>query len=138
MGRWLGKSRIPIGTMPDLPEGWTDDMTVALPAHRTVTEVVNFVIEYARRRQTEVELELALASEFGLSADDAAVVSDRVYGGVVRAATHKPSNRPDREKDPFAWTSFGRATDDPSIIATMYPERARPPEPPWWRRLLRT
>ena len=123
--------------MTDVPEGWTDDLTVALPPGRTVTEVVDFVLGLVRDRAADGEIEAALETEFSISSDDADLVRDRVCGGVVRAATRNLANRPSPEKDPFAWTAFGRAMDDPSIIATMYPEFTPAPQRPkrWWHHL---
>lgn len=109
--------------MPDLPAGWTDDMNVHLPDGVSVEEVTDFVLGMVGRTNL-ANLLSKLQSAFGLSAEDADLVRDRVCGGVVRAATGNPINRPSREKDPFAWVSFGKATENPAIIKAMYPQFA--------------
>jgi hypothetical protein len=105
--------------MADLPEGWTDDLTVALAPGRTVEDLVEHVIQAALRSVDASVLEREVRVAFGLSEDDAALALDRVFGGITRAATRNPANCPDRNKDPIAWTSFTRASREPSIIAVI-------------------
>jgi hypothetical protein len=112
--------------MSELPEGWTDDMTIPLPPDRTAADVVEFVLQAALRGIPDDETERLLATEFLLSADDAALARDRSFGGLVRAATRNPENCPVQHKDPLAWESFQRGTRDPSLIARIYPQFA-----PW-------
>jgi hypothetical protein len=108
--------------MAELPEEWTDDMTIPLPPGRTPGEVVEFVLQAALRETPDEEIERLLVAEFGLSADDAALARDRSFGGLVRAATRNPENGPDRGKDPLAWESFQCGTRDPSLVARIYPQ----------------
>lgn len=110
--------------MADLPEGWTDDMTIPLPAGRTAAEVVEFVLQAALRGTRDSETERLLAAEFMLSEEDAALARDRSFGGLVRAATRNPANCPAQDKDPLAWESFQRGTRDPSLVARIYPQFA--------------
>ncbi|MGC3968485.1 MAG: hypothetical protein QM775_14240 [Pirellulales bacterium] len=70
--------------------------------------------------------EQLLIAEFQLSPYDAALVRDRTFGGIVRAATGNEVNCPDRTKDPIAWQSFQNAILDPGIIARIYPQFVRP------------
>ncbi|AMV24913.1 hypothetical protein VT84_10980 [Gemmata sp. SH-PL17] len=105
-----------------LPEGWTDDMTVALPPGRTVAEVVEVVIQAALSGIGDAETERRLSAEFGLSADDAALARDRAFGGLVRAGTRIPENCPSPVKDPVAWESFQRGTRDPALVSRIYPQ----------------
>jgi hypothetical protein len=108
--------------MANIPEGWTDDMTIVMPPGVTVDQIVDMVIK-AGRAHVDVEVaESQLIETFGLSSDDAALVRDRVYGGIVRAATRQAANCPDKVKDPFAWTSFQLATNDTTIIRDIYPK----------------
>jgi hypothetical protein len=109
---------------PNIPDGWTDDMSIVLPPGRTVAELVEHVIQAALGQTPQDELARDVEARFGLSRDDAALALDRTFGGIVRAATRNPENRPSRDKDPVAWTSFHRATRDPSIIAALYPDFA--------------
>jgi hypothetical protein len=107
-----------------IPEGWTDDLNIPLPLGRTVQDVVDFVIESVLRSKPDATIEKLLSAEFLLTPDDAALARDRTCAGIVRAATGDPANCPRREKDPMAWESFQRATQDQSIIVRMYPEYA--------------
>jgi len=107
-----------------LPEGWTDDLSIALPAGRSAEDVVDHVIRAARTGTPDDATERSLIDVFGLSPEDAALARDRTFAGLVRAATRNEANSPNREKDPIAWASFQRASRDPSIIATIYPQWA--------------
>jgi hypothetical protein len=130
-----------------LPPGWTDDMNIALPGHRSLEEVVTFVILRCMEGTDYDRVHLSLIEEIGLSPDNAALAWDRVHGGIVRASTRRLENCPDRARDPLAWLSFERAMEDPSIIAVLYPHfpvteppvKNRPERAvsagakPWWR-----
>ena len=111
-----------------MPDGWTDDMNIPLPPSRTVEDVVQFVIQAPLGGTADADIERLLSAEFLLSPDDAALARDRIFGGIVRAATRRIENCPRRETDPMAWESFQRATRDPSIVAMIYPEYAQPAE----------
>jgi hypothetical protein len=104
------------------PIGWTDDLTIAVPAGRSVAEVVDIVLQGASRGLPAEDIERSLVAGLGLNADDAALARDRALGGVVRAATRNPANCPPRDKDPVAFESYQRATADPSLISRIYPE----------------
>lgn len=126
--------------MTSIPSGWTDDMNIALPPQHALGEVVELVISSGRAKTPAAATQRALIETFGLTADDAALAWDRVHGGIVRAATGNVANRPDRSKDPLAWTSFQLASGDPSIIAALYPQYATRADAqpdserkPWWR-----
>lgn len=108
----------------NLPEGWTDDMNIALPAERTLDEVVSLVISMGMGNSEPEDIETALVEVIGLSQEDAALAWDRVHGGIVRASTGNEANCPSKDKDPLAWLSFRRAIVDHSIIATIYPKPA--------------
>jgi hypothetical protein len=97
-------------------------MNISLPADRTEAQVVDFVLARAAAGTTGEALVAALQDEFEVTAGDAELAVDRIYGGLVRARTRNPANRPDRSLDPLAWISFGRAISDPSIIARRLPE----------------
>lgn len=100
-------------------------MNVSLPEGKTAEDVVEFVIQHALTAgATDQRIEQSLTETFHLSAEEAALVRDRVFGGIVRAATGRTANRPTSIKDPFAYWSFERATREPSIIAKIYPEYA--------------
>jgi len=101
---------------------WTDDMRVRIPAGRTVADVVNLVLSRAVEGRSGAEIEAALVTDLGLSADDAALARDRAFGGIVRAGTRNEANRPSLVKDPLAHESFERALADPSLPARIYPE----------------
>jgi hypothetical protein len=101
---------------------WTDDMRVSIPAGRTVADVVDLVLRRAAEGRSAAEIEAALVTELGLSADDAALARDRAFGGIVRGGTRNEANRPSPVKDPVAHESFERALADPSLPARIYPE----------------
>jgi len=119
--------------MSTIPEGWTDDMTIPLPPGQTVEAIGEFVIQHEISRSSGDDIVQALVNRFHLSPDDAALVSDRVLGGIVRAATGNAANRPDPAKDPFAFFSYERARRDHRIIIAIRPEYARAPKRPWWK-----
>lgn len=126
--------------MSTIPDGWTDDLTIPLPAGRTVADFVEFVIQAALSGTPDADqIEQELMTTFGISLADAALVRDRVFGGIVRAATGNAANQPDATKDPFAYESYERATRERSIITAIYPElshwRGAKPKG-WWQRLL--
>jgi hypothetical protein len=112
---WLGRVAAPKqfspGTAPADALEWTDDMTVPLPTGRSVADVVDLTHALRDQGVSGSELEMAVAREFALSAEDAAVAVDRVFGGATRAATADPANRPDPAKDPIAFESYRRARE---------------------------
>jgi len=85
-------------------------------------ELVEHVIQAALGDTPNDVIEREVMTKYELSPDDAALLLDRTYGGIARAATRNPENCPARDKDPVAWTSYQRATQEPSIIAVLYPE----------------
>jgi hypothetical protein len=109
----------------DIPDGWTDDMRVPLAPGRTVEELVDHVLRAALEGRDTSLLLRELVTTFGLSEEDAELALDRVFGGIVRAATKNPANCPDREKDPIAWASFDRGIRQPSVVAALYPPKRR-------------
>jgi hypothetical protein len=118
------------------PQGeweWTDDMSVQLPANRSVKEVAAFVIQQALQDTPDEKTESLLVSSFGIDPDDAAFIRDRVFGGIVRAATGNKSNQPDAKKDPFAHASFDLVRQDSSIITSIYPQFEQLAKRPWWK-----
>ena len=119
--------------MSAIPDGWTDDMTIPLPPGQTVEAIGQFVIQREIFKSSGDDTVQALVASFGITSDDAALVYDRVLGGVVRAATGNVSNRPDAAKDPFAYFSFERARRDHGIIAAIRPEYAEAPKRSWWQ-----
>lgn len=120
---WLAKAQ-PAQGPPDEQLVWTDDMTIRLPPGRTAAEVVDLVLQAALRGTADEEIEFALSREFALNEDDARLARDRTFGGLVRAATRNPANRPAPDKDPIAFESFQRGETDRSVIARIYPEFA--------------
>jgi hypothetical protein len=100
----------------------TDDLRVGIPAGRTVADVVSLVLSRAAEGRSAEEIDAALVTELGLSADDAELARDRALGGIVRAGTRNEANRPSPVKDPVAHESFERALADPSLPARIYPD----------------
>jgi hypothetical protein len=100
----------------------TDDLQIALPADRTVADVVDLVLSRAEAGQSYPEIDAALVTDLGLSKHDAELARDRAFGGIVRAGTGNEANRPSRLKDPVAHESYERALADPSLPARIYPD----------------
>jgi len=92
--------------MNKLPEGWTDDMTIAVPTGCSLDDIVDYVLQATIRRETPTSMVRHLTTEFGLTQGDAEVALDRTCGGVVRAATGRHENCPPREKGPNGVAEF--------------------------------
>ncbi|MBK8898837.1 MAG: hypothetical protein IPN66_16875 [Candidatus Competibacteraceae bacterium] len=107
--------------MYKLPDGITDDMNISLPSGLTIEMIVDLVLSAGIAHTPDDDTERKLV-QLGLSEDDAALARDRSYGGIVRAALNNPANCPSREKDPIAWASYQRASQDPTIFPKVYPE----------------
>ena len=99
-------------------------MNIRLPDSVTYEQLVDFVIAAGRNQTPDDETERQLIENLGLDPDDAALARDRIYGGIVRAATKNVANRPDANDDPMAYLSFQRATDDNAIIVDIFPQYA--------------
>ena len=89
-----------------LPEGWTDDMSVRIAAGKTEEDLTLRIMSALRDRASTSDMMNICMEDFGLTEDDADLAIDRVHGGIVRAITCNPKNKPDKEKDPLAWHSF--------------------------------
>jgi hypothetical protein len=95
-----------------IPEGWTDDMSIDARHNGDVSKIVATVLAWFHEDvgyESAVEL---LQVSFGLSLDDAFLTMDRVPGGVIRAITGNPANRPNPKKDPLAYTAFNAVWDE--------------------------
>ena len=121
--------------MKNVPEGWTDDMTIVVPTGQSLEDIVDYVLQAAVRRETSSEVVQHLITEFGLTHGDAELALDRTCGVVVRAATDRQNNCPPKAKDPMAWLSFQRCLNQPGMISAIYPQFARPSKKTSWRRL---
>ncbi|MBO0834669.1 MAG: hypothetical protein J2P28_03990, partial [Actinobacteria bacterium] len=84
----------------------TDDLSIALPPSRTAAELVELVLQAVLEGKPGSQMERMLLAEFGLTVEDASAACERVFGGLVRAATGNPANRPDPQKDPIASESY--------------------------------
>jgi hypothetical protein len=91
----VGKGEPPLS---NLPEGWTDDMNIAVAASRSLEELVEYILQSTVRRDAKATMLQHLSNEFGLNPADAELALDRAYGGVVRAATGQTANCPIRTK----------------------------------------
>jgi hypothetical protein len=107
--------------MADIPEGWTDDMTIYVCPPATLEDLVEFVLQAEVQKVPFEATVAALTAKFGLSREDAELAWDRALGGLVRAATGNPANCPSKEKDPVAWISYQRGLRDPALIAAIRP-----------------
>ncbi|MFZ6721788.1 hypothetical protein [Undibacterium sp. Ji49W] len=101
-------------------------MNIVLLERKSLEEVVALVISMGMQSADYELVQKALIEDLGLSSEDAALAWDRVHGGIVRASTGRNDNCPDKTKDPLAWLSFQKASDDISIISSLYPQYAKP------------
>ncbi len=93
----------------EVPEGWTDDMTISIRNGQSHEQVANWLLssfESGKRFESVLE---ELVEKFGVSESDADLALDRARGGIVRAVTGNPNNAPSREKDPIAFHTFEAA-----------------------------
>lgn len=131
--------------MSDIPEGWTDDLSVPLPIGTSVEEVTQFVIDESRSKKSWNKISNSLVSIYDVSSEDADLILDRVHGGISRASTNLSENKPDALKDPFAFSSYNMAMNNKELIAFFYPDRVKKSEVqteirqeqqdirPWWK-----
>ena len=98
----------------DIPEGWTDDMTISILSGQSHQDVADWILDEIVRRDPQA-IARDLIGKFGVSEEDAYLALDRAQGGLVRAMTGNPKNAPDPRKDPIArrtfdiaWNSFPR------------------------------
>lgn len=114
--RWLSRissaDTADVATQAAGAPTWTADLSVRLPEGRTVAELVSFVLAVRQRGTDGDELHTDVAREFDLSPEDAALSVDRVFGGVTRARTDNPANRPDPVDDPIAFESYRRTISE--------------------------
>ena len=113
-----------------LPSGFTDDMRLALPPGVTHEGIAAFVIENALRSVPDDETERQLVRDYALSADDAAQVRDRVFGGVFRAVLAiggNTGNEPSPARDPLAFAGYQRVRSEPEVGRRIYPQLAAAP-----------
>ncbi|HEX8673557.1 MAG TPA: hypothetical protein VF710_16795 [Longimicrobium sp.] len=97
-------------------------MSISLAPHHSIEDVVDFILRAEVRHLDTESIIHALTMRFGLSGEDAGLAWDRTLGGLTRAATGNPANCPAREKDPVAWASYQRCSDDPALIAAIRPQ----------------
>ncbi|WP_143183653.1 MULTISPECIES: hypothetical protein [Rubritalea] len=89
-----------------IPEGWTDDMNIELPHGHTQSQVAEFIMSQLDQRIGYDTAIQQLISEFGIDDEDAYLAYDRTQGGIIRALTCQPANKPNKRKDPIAHHSF--------------------------------
>ena len=92
----------------NIPEGWTDDMSVNITTEKSDQELSVTLIESLKKRDSYDDMKKICHDIFGLSDEDAELAMDRVQGGIVRAITCNLKNKPDKNKDPLAWHSFNK------------------------------
>jgi hypothetical protein len=105
----------------NLPDGWTDDMSINLPPGRTNQQIVQHILSVMMSDEGSEKLLDTLVNEFQLSQEDAELAIDRTLGGVVRASTGNPLNRPHWAKDPLAAISYEMSMKDRQIIKKLRP-----------------
>ena len=107
------------GASAALPAGLTDVVDSPLRGGLAPADLVDYVIAAALGATREAEIERGLVERFGISPDDAALVRDRTFGGIFRAATRIHENRaavhPVRAP-PTSRTRFGRLSLSASAL----------------------
>lgn len=97
--------------MANISKGWTDDMRINI-ARYAAEELVDLMFDELQMFSDADLVCHKLMKRFGLSEEDARLAVDRVPGGIVRAITGNPENRPDPIKDPLAYIAFERVWAD--------------------------
>jgi hypothetical protein len=108
-------------TVTDIPDGWTDDMTIPLPEGVTVARIVDYVLSSTARGASH-EARLEELQSWGLPIGDAELACDRALGGALRAGTTSPANEPDPKKDPIAHLSYQRCRSNRALVSTLFPQ----------------
>lgn len=88
-----------------MADEWTEDMRIAIAPAREEA-LVEFVFPALLAFASADETCRQIRERFDLSEDDAWLALDRIPGGIVRALTCNPQNRPNREQDPLAYIAF--------------------------------
>lgn len=89
----------------ELGTHWTDDLRISIEPTR-LEELVEAILTELPAFSDYDDVRRKLCARFGLSEDDATLALDRVPGGVVRALSENPENRPNPIKDPLANVAF--------------------------------
>src|SRR5262245_4145375 len=84
----------------------TGDLSVRPGNGRSRSELVDFVLSALLADRPHAQLIEELQIGFGLSDEDAELSLDRICGGIVRALTLNPANKPPRSDDPLAARAF--------------------------------
>lgn len=120
--------------MSNIPEGWTDDLSIQIPTNTSIEKLTKFVIEEAFKGQNSETIANELISKYEIPTEDAYLILDRVFGGITRAATNNSLNRPNPNKDPFANSSYEMAINDKEIISFFFPSsKQKIQKTPWWK-----
>lgn len=107
--------------MSHIPEGWTDDMSIAVPDGRTLDALVEHILQAEIQKVPHENTLAQVMREFALSEEDAELAWDRTLGGLVRAASNNDANCPSKEQDPVAWISYHRCRQEPALITAIRP-----------------
>ena len=114
-------------------------MNFPLPEGVTVAKVAEFVVSSAAAGDSH-DARIEKLCSWGLTLDDAELACDRALGGVFRAGTISPDNKPSAEKDPIAYSSYHRCRANRALISGIFPEQFSPAQAeraevrrPWWK-----
>ena len=110
----------------ELPEGWTDDMSVDIPANKSIDELVQMIMKALLNFNDLDSLIKTICNDYNLSQEDADLALERIQGGIIRALTGNPVNKPDKIKDPMAWLAFQTVWKDlpKKSIFSKYPGKS--------------
>jgi hypothetical protein len=107
--------------MTQIPDDWTDDMTIPLPEGVTIQRIVDYVLSSAAGGASH-ETRIEELKSWGLRMEDDELACDRAFGGAFRAGTTSPENEPSADKDPIAHFSYHRCRSNPALISALFPE----------------
>jgi hypothetical protein len=110
--------RTGVATMTDVPHGWTDLLSIALPPGYDAQRMAEQILRWQAAKQP-YELTTEKLAALGMTEDDAQLAHDRALAGLVRAATGTSANAPSRTKDPIAHASYELCLKEPALIAAI-------------------
>lgn len=107
-------------------EEWVDEkvfrFAVPLPDGMSHSDLAALIVDHAIVHPDLDTLQLEISISFLISEQDALTAIDRTLGGICRAATLWPPACPDPGIDPVAAAAFVLASNDHTILDSVYPD----------------
>ncbi len=89
-----------------LTDEWTKGYAIQLLGNRSISQLVDYIIEQNRADLPHAVKAANVAREFSLTAHDAEKAMERVAGGILFAAFGAANGTPDSDHDPIAYHSY--------------------------------